>query len=405
MTGIELPPLFVAGIIILLGVYSGRAAAGLRMPTPIGYMVVGIVLGPTLIGLITESIQVNFEFIQEIGLGFVALAIGLELNRRAIRGDTRRIVVITVAQALTTFILVAAGIALLTGNVPLALVFGAIATATAPAGTVAVIREYRARGVVTTTLYAVVGLDDAFSIILYAFASAAALAMIAPEHAGIGATLLVPLVEIGVSVVLGIGLGVLFVLLARPLLRSGDLFVLTVGVVFVASGLSVLLHASVIMVAMVMGVVVTNTQTSEMVRRVGEGISVALPVVFVLFFALAGSHLDLEGLPAMGLVGLTYLATRIVGKVGGTWLGAVGTRADSRVRRYLGMALLAQAGVAIGLVLKTHGSFGGIGDAGAEIARVIITTVTAATIFFELIGPILAKHALDKAGEIPPETG
>ena len=396
-----LPPLLVAGLIILCGVYSGRLAGRLHMPAPIGYMLVGVVFGPTLIGLITRSIQVDFEFIQEIGLGFVALAIGLELNRRAVQGNATRIVIITVAQAVATFLIVLLGVTLLTGSLPLGLLFGAIGTATAPAGTVAVIREFRARGPMTKTLYAVVGLDDGMSIILYAFASAIAMALITPHGAGVGATLLVPLLEIGISIVVGGALGFLFIVLARPLLRSGDLFIVTVGMVFIASGLATLVHASVIMVAMVAGMVISNTQTGEMVRRVGEGISVALPVVFVLFFALAGSHLDLPGLPAMGVVGLVYLATRVIGKIGGTWFGAVVTRATPEVRRYLGMALLAQAGVAIGLALKTHARFSELGVQGADIARIIITTVTAATIFFELVGPILAKYALDKAGEIP----
>lgn len=395
-----LPSLLVAGLIIILGVFAGRFVARLRMPTPIGYMVIGVLFGPYLIGLISASIQVDFEFIQEIGLGFVALAIGLELNRRAVQGDAARIVIITVAQALVTFLGVGVAVALFTGSVPLGLLFGAIGTATAPAGTVAVIREYRAKGPLTRTLYAVVGLDDGISIIFYAFASAVALALIAPERASVGATLLAPVVEIGLSLLIGVILGILFAFLARPLLRSSDLFVLTVGIVFIAAGLAALVHASVIMVAMVVGMVVTNTQTGEMVRRVGEGISVALPVVFVLFFALAGSHLDLLGLPAMGLVGLIYVAARVVGKIAGSWLGAVSTGASSNVRRYLGMALLAQAGVAIGLALKTHARFHSLGDTGADIARVVITTVTAATIIFELIGPILAKQALKKAGEI-----
>jgi Kef-type K+ transport system membrane component KefB len=403
MWQISVPPLLVAGVIILLGVFAGRLAGRLHMPTPIGYMVTGILLGPTLIGLISESVQLNFEFIQEIGLGFVALAIGLELNRRAVQGDTARIVIITLAQGLATFAIVAIGLSLLTGNIALSLVFGAIATATAPAGTVAVIREFHARGPVTRTLYAVVGLDDGLSIILYAFASAVAMALITPEHSSFGAMLLVPLTEIGVSILLGAVLGFVFSLLARPLLRSSDLFVLTVGVVFIASGLSLMVHASVIMVAMVMGIVVTNSQSGEMVRRIGEGITVALPVVFVLFFALAGSHLDLAGLPAMGLVGLCYVGTRVLGKIGGTWTGAIATRASPEVRRYLGFALLAQAGVAIGLALKTYARFSDVGVAGADIARIVITTVTAATIIFELVGPMLAKYALDKAGEIPHE--
>lgn len=396
-----LPPILVAGLIVLVGLFAGRLAARLRMPTPIGYMLVGVLLGPALLGVISQSLQISFGFLQDLGLGFVALAIGLELNRQSIKGDGRRILLITTTQALATFIVTGAAIALISGNVALGLLFGAIATATAPAGTVAVIREYHARGPVTRTLYAVVGLDDGMAIVIYAFASAVAAALVAPGGGGIGAVLLAPVAEIVVSVLIGAVLGTLFAVLARPLIRSSDLFVLTVAIVLLTVGAATLLHGSLIMSAMIVGMVVTNTQSTDLVHRIGGGISGAMPVLFVLFFALAGSHLDIAGLPRLGLVGLTYVAARSIGKLGGSWLGGAATKASPAVRRYLGLALLAQAGVAIGLALKAHGQFSGLGTEGAWIATVVITTVTAATIIFELVGPILAKLALSRAGEIP----
>ena len=132
-----LPPMLVAGLIVLVGLFAGRLAARLRMPTPIGYMLVGVLLGPALLGVISQGLQIRFGFLQDMGLGFVALAIGLELNRQSIKGDGRRILLITTAQALATFIVTGAAIVLISGNVALGLLFGAIATATAPAGTVA----------------------------------------------------------------------------------------------------------------------------------------------------------------------------------------------------------------------------------------------------------------------------
>jgi Kef-type K+ transport system membrane component KefB len=299
----------------------------------------------------------------------------------------------------------------------LALLFGALATATAPAGTVAVIREYRARGNLTQALYAVVGYDDALAVIIYGFAFAVARAVLAMEAGGaavdLPATLLAPFREVLLSLFVGASIGMLFCVLARNLRRSSDMLILIVGFILMANGMCVLLHLSFILTNMVFGFVIANTQPHSLVQRIRDDLEVLMPLLFILLFGLAGANLDLHLLPKLGVLGLVYIAGRSAGKILGARVAAALGGLEARMARYLGLGLLSQAGVAIGLALITNQTLRGVGapvrtvngqtvTSGDVIGSVLLTTITASCVFFEIVGPILTRIALDKAGEIPP---
>ena len=172
LENLSLPVLLVVGVITTLGFYAGKSMRYVRLPSIIGFMIIGVLIGPSLMDILDGPLQARLSFITEIALGFVALSIGLELNFRALKELGRGIIIIIVCESFLAFVVVTAGIYLLTGNLALSLAFGAIAPASAPAGTVAVIQEYRARGNLTRALYAVVGFDDGLGIIIFGLVSA-----------------------------------------------------------------------------------------------------------------------------------------------------------------------------------------------------------------------------------------
>lgn len=404
LSNAQFPLLLLLGATVILGLYGGKATKKIRLPSIIGYMVVGVLLGPSLLDLLSETRQEEISFITDIALGFVALTIGLELSFTTLRKQGWSMILIIVTESLLAFVLVTAVVTLLTGNLPMGLLFGAIAPASAPAGTVAVIQEYRSKGPLTRALYSVVGFDDGLGIIIFGFASAISIGLV---EAQIGESvystaelLLEPLKEIGISIGVGVVVGLLFSILVRRLRGASEVFILSTGAVFLVVGAAELLSMSLILSNMVVGIVTVNALPHRVSENIRSGISGIMPLLFVLFFVLAGGNLHVAALPALGLLGLVYIVGRSGGLVSGAWLGATVGRAEKVIQKYLGLGILSQAGVAIGLALAVKQEFTPLGELGAHIGATVITTITATSIFFELIGPILTKFALDKAGEI-----
>ncbi len=404
---LNMPMLLVVGVMTLAGLYLGKASRFVKLPSIIGFMLVGVMLGPSLFDLLSEAIQGDLGFITEIALSFVAISIGLELKMSTLRQQGIAIIVIIIFESLLAFILVTAAITWFTGDLAMGLIFGAIAPASAPAGTVAIIQEYKAKGSLTKALYSVVGFDDGLGIIIFGFASAIAKSVITQstgtEVQSFGALISPPVIEVFLSLVVGSSIALLFAFLGRRLSNKRDIFILLFAVVLISAGLSAPLHISLILTNMVTGFIIVNTQSNSLIKKIEEELSNVMPLLFVLFFVLAGANLHVAALPSLGLLGIIYIAGRTTGLMGGAALGATIGRAEPKIRKYLGMGILSQAGVAIGLSLIVKHEFSSLGVRGAEIGSTVITTVTATCIFFELIGPVLTKIGLQKAGEIKGE--
>ena len=393
----------VVGFGTIVALYTGKLAQLGKLPSIIGFMLLGAVLGPSFLHVITDELQSKLSFISDIALGFVALSIGLELSFPALRKQGGAIVAIIFSESLFTFFVVAAALGFLTGNWPFAIVFGAIAPASAPAGTVAIIKEYRAKGPLTQALYSVVGFDDGLGIVIFGFASAIAVQMLS-QSAMSAHILLEPLLEIVGSLGIGFLIGGIGGLLAARIKSSRDVLTLSFGFVLLATGLSAILNLSLILTNLVAGITIVNSQPHRTTERIGESIGTVMPLLFTLFFLLAGAHLELSALPALGLIGAVYMAARSFGLIGGAWIGSRIGGADPVIAKNLGLGILSQAGVAIGLALYVQQTFQEFGEAGAWIGTTIITTVTATSVIFEIIGPILTRIALTRAGEIPAKT-
>lgn len=402
---LDVPILLTVGLVASLSYYVSKTMKFVRLPSVIGFMFAGAILGPSVLGVLDSDLQTTLAFVPQIALGFVALSIGLELRFTTLRSLGAGIIVIILLESLAALLVVTAGVYLVTGNLPLAVLFGAIAPASAPAGTVAVIEEYKAKGVLTNTLYAVVGFDDGFGIVLFGFAAAIATRFVVGDGGSFWVSLLPPLVEIGGSVGVGLVLAVVFAFLARFAKRRSEALILTFSIVLTACGLASLLGLSLILVNLVLGMTTVNLQSQAVIKRVRDVLSDVMPLLFVLFFTLAGANLHFAALPALGLVGPVYILCRSGGKLGGAWLGSLIGGAEKKVRNNLGLGILSQAGVAIGLALIVKEEFSALGPLGVEIGRLVITSVTATSIIFEIIGPITTKVALRNAGEIESGDG
>lgn len=425
-----MPALLVVGLLTITALYFGHVIKRLRLPSIVGFMIVGVILGPSVLNIIDESLEKQLSFMPQIALGLVALSIGMELRVTWLRKQGSGIVLTVLGEGLGAFIVVFVliyavgtafgtpdGITTTSQYIALALLFGVLATATAPAGTAAIIREYKARGSLTQTLYAVVGFDDALAVMLYGFGAAVAQSLLANGSAissSIMSGLLGAAGEVILSLVVGAAVGVLFCMLARGLKRLPDMLAIIVGFVLVVNGLCAVLHTSFILTNMAFGFIVTNTQPHDLLQRIRDDLGLILPLFFIFLFGLAGANLHIAALPHLGLLGLVYILARSAGKIFGARLGTTAGGLEEKVKKYLGLGLLSQAGVAIGLALLANQQLRGVGGqittstgetmtSGDLIGSVLITTITATSIIFEIIGPILAKYALTKAGEIPPD--
>ena len=404
--------LTLMGIAIVIGFYMGCTARRIRLPSLIGYMILGVILGPSIFNLINEPMMEHLSFITEIALGFVAFSIGAELSLLSLKRLGPGIISIIFAESFAAFFVVTGAIYFLTHDLPLALIFGAMAPASAPAGTVAVIQEYKAKGNLTKALYAVVGFDDGLAIIIFGFAAAFAKNILISEatshNESILQAMLIPFKEVGLSILIGGIVGFVFCQVVRRLQNSKDILIFIFGAIFVTTGLSQRWHLSLILTNMMVGFVLVNTRREALVRRVMEPLMEIMPLVFILFFCLAGAHLDLSSLPALGTLGVVYIIGRSGGLIGGARLGAMIGNVDEKIKKYLGLGILSQAGVAIGLSLIVKHDFTLLDSQynmphAIEIGSKVLATITATCIFFEIIGPILTKIGLKKAGEIPEQ--
>ena len=401
--------LALVGVAVLVSMYVGRAARLATLPSLIGYMLAGVIMGGSVLGILHEEQADRLSFVTDIALGFVAFTIGSELSIRSMRRLGRGIAVIILGESLVAFVMVTFLIYLFSRDLPMALLFGAMAPASAPAGTVAVIQEYRARGNLTKALYAVVGFDDGLAILIYGFAASMASSILHAEvdpatSSSLLESMVRPAGELASSIVLGLAMGLVFTWLQRTLKHGSEVPALTFGFVAIGAGLAHQLHLSLILTNMMIGFTFANRSSSTVVGTVNRQLRPVMPLLFMLFFFLAGAHLQLSRMASLGVVGLLYVLGRTSGLMLGAWSGAVLSGAGPKLRKYLGMGILSQAGVAIGLSLIAKQELASIGsDHALAIGAGVITTITATSIIFEIAGPLMAKIALTKAGEIRPD--
>lgn len=392
--------LTVIGMLVAVAFLGSKIFQRLGIPQVVGFIILGVLHGPSGINVIPLDLSKELTFVSEVALGLIGFDIGSHLHFEDLRRMGGSIIFILFFEAIGTFLIVTAGVFLLTDSFPTALIFGALASATAPAATVDVLAEYDAEGPLTTTLLAVVGLDDVLALVLFSVASvvveAQLLGDIAPDLISL---VKLPLIEIGGSLLLGFGGGFVLDLIMRHMNSRHDAMAISIGFVLLGVGLSETLELSLILTTMSMGVFLVNRDPSN-TRAIRFTIEQAGPVVYVLFFALVGARLEISTLPAMGALGILYIVLRSFGKFVGAWLGGRLGGAEKAVRENLGFGLLSQAGVAVGLALAASGRFAEAGEKGEALGALVLGVITATTFVVQIAGPIFTKFAIQRAGEI-----
>lgn len=381
--------LFPIGLMLLSGLLFGRIAKKLTLPNVTGYLIAGLVLGPYVLGVVSAETASSLALVSEIALGFIALSIGAEFKLSYFKEVGAAPVVIAALEGLMASVCVTCALLAIGQPFTLALVLGAIASATAPAATIMVIRQYNAHGPVTKTLLSVVALDDAVALIAFGFAVA-----IARSVTGGGELLrsiAEPFIELGLSIVVGTAAAFVMLIPLHFFKKQSNRLCATTALVFITSALASKLGASSLLSCMIFGALLANlSKDADDVFRIGDMVT---PPIFMLFFVISGAQLNVTLIPSIGLIGVMYVILRVVGKVAGATLGAVITHSDSKVRKYLGWTLVPQAGVAIGLTLVADTVI-------PEYSGQIRAVVLCGTLIYELTGPVISKIALTKAGEI-----
>jgi Kef-type K+ transport system membrane component KefB len=391
--------LLILGVLLFSGFGGGTIFRKLKIPQVVAYIVIGTVVGVSGLRVLDHTTIDSLSPLNSFALGLIGFMIGSELKLSIFRKLGRYIVAILLSEALAAYALVAVATYIISRQIHLALLLGALASATAPAATVDVLWEYKSKGILTSTLLAIVGLDDALALVLYGFSSAIAKVSLLHTDLSVGTILGNPGMEIGQALLMGAAFAMLLGLLIRFFRADNQILILSLATVLVCAGAAKTYHFSPILTCMFLGVTLTNTFaiTSSRAYRILERF---VPPIYVLFFILVGARLDIRLLPAMGLLGFAYIGARTAGKILGTRLGARISRAPEVLRKYLGLALFSQAGVAIGLAISVYEEFAHLGDAGRQVGILVVSLITATTFVVQLIGPPFVKYAITKAGEI-----
>jgi Kef-type K+ transport system membrane component KefB len=377
------------GALFIVGLATDLLGRRTRLPRVTLLLVFGLLFGPFAFDLLPDLGQTWRPVVTDMALVMVGFLLGEKLTLSALRENGMLVLWISLSVVVATVVVMLAGLLLLGVPVEVALLLAGLATATDPAATADVIHEARADGSFTRTLLAIVAVDDAWGLIVFSV-MLAAVGMLTGHGTGVEA-LLSGAWEIGGAVVIGVGLGIPMAYVTGRIEPGEPTLVEALGGVLLCGGLAVWLEVSFLLASMTLGVVVANLAHHH--TRPFHAIEDIEWPFMILFFVLAGASLDLGALGGVGLVLGAYVALRILGRLLGIWAGAAVADADRRVRRWMGMALMPQAGVALGMALLAARRLPGT-------AEVILPVAIGATIFFEVVGPIMTRQALVRAGEI-----
>jgi len=423
------------GILLILGLASTRLMKVLKMPVVTGYLIVGLIAAIVCLIIdgttdndhyFAKSLTTLNSFVSTVALGFIALSIGEEFRLSKIKAFGTKITIITFVQALAAAILVDLVLVFacifLHLNVSIAICLGAIATATAPAATIMVINQYKAKGPLVDILLPVVAFDDAIGLVVFAISTAIGKVLVTGEEISIISIVLIPLFEIFGSLGIGFVLGIIMHFVIKIFTSRHNHSITIIAFTLLGVGICELINTfsingeplefSNLLCCMMIGAVYINFAGDTYrptVYRDFELIDRWTPFLFMLFFVLSGAHLATSAQEILSTSEITilvpiliifgcYLIFRSLGKYFGSFFACKYTKQQKTITDYLGVTLLPQAGVAIGMANQISGMSEFQTD---NIGNIIVTVVLCATLVYELVGPLLTKWALEKAGEIP----
>jgi Kef-type K+ transport system membrane component KefB len=388
--------LMAIGALLLIGMLADEIGHRTQLPRVTLLILCGLAAGPAMLDLLPESLTELYDTLTVLALSMVAFLLGGKLSRVHLKNSGTAITVISLCAVASTAAIVFSGLWLLGFPIALALVMAALATATDPAATTDVIRQYRAKGPFTTILAGIVAVDDIWGILVFAVCLMGAQALVGGDGS---AALLHAAWEIAGSVLLGIAVGLPAGYLSGRLQPGDPTLAEALGIVFLTAGLALWLGLSFLLAGIACGATVVNSGRHHS-RPFHEIEHIEWPFM-IFFFVLAGASLEPAHIPALGVLGTGYILLRLAGRLAGGWLGGRFTRGPGTAASYLfGLSLLPQAGVALGMALVAAEALPGY-------RTEILTVAIGSTIVFELVGPAATRLALQRAGETgrDPEHG
>lgn len=379
------------GIIIFMGMLGGKIAGLFKLPNVSGYIVGGLLIGPSVLNIVGVGEASNFKILNDFALATIAFSIGNEFLWENIKKIGKNIFIITLAQVLGTVVLVFfAMYALFKQPLSFSLITASIAAATAPAGIVLVIRELKAKGPLVNTILPVVAIDDALGLMAFGISLSLVKLMEVGGEFSIFKMISSPLIEIAGSLALGAVLGFLLSFISKKAKGRDELLTIVIGFIIIGASLSEVLHLSALLTCMMIGAMVINLVQNS--NRIFDVVSDFTPPIYVLFFTLAGASLNISVLSKVGFLGVGYIIARTLGKIIGSGLGAKLVKAPENVVKYLGMSLLPSGGIPIGLALIVANEIPSMGEA-------VTTIVLFSILIFDIIGPIFTRIGIVRSGE------
>jgi Kef-type K+ transport system membrane component KefB len=399
------------GVILIAGYIAGRIANFFKLPKVTGYILAGVLLEPSMFGVIPQKFIEHSNVINNFALCIITYAIGGSLSFKRIRALGNTVWVMTIFESIITFLMIAAGLFVLLPLLsryagvsvhpalflPLAILAGSLGAPTDPTPTLAVKEEYKSDGPVTTTILGIGAFDDAMGIIIFSLATAAGVALVGGSTGSLTMTILKPIGDIIFSLLTGGFFAFFLLAAARKVQDKGVMVVLILGALFACFGVAQALQLDELLSTMTLGCVVVNLAKDEdkfflSVRDYFE------EMVFAVFFVIAGANLQLGVLKSALAIVVVFVVLRILGKVAGSYTGAVISGAQPNVKKYTAFGLVPQGGIVVGLALlvKQNTAFSGI-------SLLLLNIILGTTVLFEFIGPLLTEVALKGAEEVGKE--
>jgi len=398
MQQIDLRFLLLGGLIIIGGFAAGKLFQKIRIPRVLGFIVIGLILGESVFAILHANILEDLQPLIDLALGFIGFTVGTELDVSKVIKGSKKLFIILMCEAMGTFALVTLLILAWSANLYLALIFGALASATAPAATIEVIKECCAKGDLTQTILFVMALDNVLAVLLFSFIFSYVKTSLRGDVILLITLIMQPLFEIAIAIAVGVALGVILTYLELQFKEEIELIVLTLGSVILCAGLAETFGFSSILTNMALGVTMANFKGSS-IRPIEEKLEVVIVPIFISFFVLTGAHLSFNILFEVGIIAGLYVIGRTAGKIFGSFSGARIAKMETKVTTNLGFGLLAQAGVALGLAYIAITELTLIGPNEAIMGILIFNVITAAVLIMELMGPLGVKYAINRAGE------
>ncbi len=377
--------LLALGGILLLGLVTSTLGRRTFLPRVTLLLIFGVIIGKDLLDIIPSVFSDRFEIIADMALLMVGFLLGGKLTIRSLRKTADQILWISISAAIITAIIVSLGLIAIGVSHEIAILLGCIASATAPAAVLDVVTESNYKGPFSDLLLSIVALDDAWALMLFGIGLSIVTAINGDGETAL--PIFAILKEIGGAVILGTLIGLPAAYLTGRIKPGQPILTEALGVVFVAGGLAMMFDVSFLLTSMVMGAVIANfAKHHEYPFHVIEDIEWPF---MVIFFVLAGASIELNAIKDIGLIGLVYILCRAIGKYFGALLGGFCSKASKQTKRWMGVALLPQAGVAIGMALVASKNF-------PEYRQILLSVIISSTIFFEIIGPVFSRMAVQR---------